>query len=436
MSVATDGETYGHHHRFGDMALAAVIDSLGRRPDVRVENYASFLARHPATAPVSLVAPSSWSCAHGVERWRSACGCGATSTSPSQAWRAPFRAAMEGLADELHALYAREGPRHFPDPWAARDAYVDAVDHLVPATVPVAARARELLELERNALRLFTSCAWFFDDVARLEPLQVMRYAARAIELAGAEGPAMEARMLGRLAEAVSNDPVVGSARDIYLAGARPAFPPYADVAAAYALARSSGIGDVELPLRCCTTDGAEGLVVVHERATARDHAFSVTVHLADVPGSRDRVRRSTVDVRAVDEPVGTARRFAFGDLPEPARASIAAALRHALVAAALGSGERARLLAGETLATVLPSAMLRAVQALAVQRNAAAAGVVLDLLDLAEEQGVGVPFDVQTAFARLRDELAGPGTILAAVALRLGFALRTRATGAQAAIA
>ena len=423
LSVATDGETYGHHHRFGEMALAAVIDSLGTRADVRLENYASVLARHPATAPVSLAAPSSWSCSHGVERWRADCGCGATRENPSQAWRAPLRAAMTDLADELHALFAREGAAHFKDPWAARDAYVSAE----PAPAPEAPSARELLELERNALRLFTSCAWFFDDVDRLEPLQVMRYAARAIELAGDDGPAMESRLLARLAEAVSNDPLAGSARDVYLAAAKPAGPPYADVAAAHVLARSLGSADAALPMRCCTTNGAEGLVVVRERVTGREHAFTVTPQPADAPGTLARARGSAVDVRSVDEPVSTAQRFTLADLPEPARTAILGALRQQLLDASLGADERARLLAGAALADVLPSALLRAVRALATDRTAAAAGLVLDLLDLLEELGVAVPYDVQTTFARVRDDLAGPGAILPAIALRLGFALRAK---------
>ncbi len=217
LSMATDGETYGHHHRFGEMALAKVVDTLERRRDVRMENFASFLARHPARTPVSLVTPSAWSCTHGVERWRADCGCGASTTSPSQQWRAPFREAMQQLADGVHAVFERDASAYFSDPWEARNQYVS--DGFAERGLDV--RARELLEMERNTLRLFTSCAWFFDDLDRLEPLQIMRYAARAIELAGAEGPALEERLLAHLAEAASSDPDAGTARDIYLRKAK-----------------------------------------------------------------------------------------------------------------------------------------------------------------------------------------------------------------------
>src|SRR3989440_13056933 len=78
-------------------------------------------------------------------------------------------------------------------------------------------RARELLELERNALRMFTSCGWFFDDIAGIETIQILRYAARAIELAGADAPRLEAGVLERLARAHSNEPGEGTGRDVYL---------------------------------------------------------------------------------------------------------------------------------------------------------------------------------------------------------------------------
>lgn len=217
VTVATDGETYGHHHRFGEIALAWLLDQLGRRPDVRVENCAAILARQPADREVKLVAPTSWSCPHGVERWRKECGCKmAPERSTQQRWRAPLRQALEWLAGELHARFEREGAAFFPDPWAARDAY-NPRDRQPW-------RAGELLELERNALRMFSSCGWFFDDIAGLESVQILKYAARAIELTGEDAPRLEAGLLERLAPAVSNDPAVGNGRDLYVSRvARPA---------------------------------------------------------------------------------------------------------------------------------------------------------------------------------------------------------------------
>ena len=210
VAVATDGETYGHHHKFGEVALAWVLRELERRRDARVENFAAFLARHRPEQEVKLVAPTSWSCAHGVERWRADCGCRMAPERPTQQrWRAPLREALDWLAGELHARFEQEGGALFAGSWAARDAY--GTDRTGDG------RARELLEMERNALRMFTSCGWFFDDIAGIETIQILRYAARAIELAGADAPRLEAGVLERLARAQSNERAEGTGRDVYL---------------------------------------------------------------------------------------------------------------------------------------------------------------------------------------------------------------------------
>jgi alpha-amylase/alpha-mannosidase (GH57 family) len=215
VSLATDGESYGHHRKGGDRTLAAVIATLRARPDVTLENYSSYLARHPATQDVKLIAPTSWSCAHGVERWRSNCGCKMAFDQPSQQrWRTPLRNGLNWLAGELHRIFERESAGTFADPWAARDAYGQVVGRLDRGAK--SGRERDLLELERNAMRMFTSCGWFFDDIAGIEAVQILRYAARAIDLAGAEGPALEAGLLERLAAAESNAPGVGSGRDVF----------------------------------------------------------------------------------------------------------------------------------------------------------------------------------------------------------------------------
>jgi len=231
VAVATDGETYGHHHKFGEVALAWVLRELERRRDVRVENFAAFLARHRAEQDVKLVAPTSWSCAHGVERWRADCGCRMAPERPTQQrWRTPLREALDWLAGELHARFEREGGALFQDPWAARDAYGTVVGGAAAGIAQFVAqrlrpgadrsgerRAPELLELERNALRMFTSCGWFFDDIAGIETIQILRYAARAIDLAGADAARLEAGVLERLARAQSNAPAEGTGRDVYV---------------------------------------------------------------------------------------------------------------------------------------------------------------------------------------------------------------------------
>ena len=214
-SLATDGESYGHHRKGGDHVLASAIAMLGGRADVVVENFSSYLARHPATVDVKLIAPTSWSCAHGVERWRSNCGCKMAPDRPTQQeWRGPLRDGLNWLAARLHQVYERGSAGVFADPWAARDAYGGVVERIDRGAK--SGRERELLELERNTLRMFTSCGWFFDDIAGIEAVQILRYAARAIDLAGPEGPALEAEFMERLAAARSNEPGVGTGADVY----------------------------------------------------------------------------------------------------------------------------------------------------------------------------------------------------------------------------
>jgi alpha-amylase/alpha-mannosidase (GH57 family) len=183
VSIATDGETYGHHHKNGIETLARVLETI------ETENFASCLARRPPEEDVRLVSPSSWSCPHGVERWRAECGCRvAPERNTQQRWRAPLRAAVDWLAGEVRGGFEREG-----------------------RALPTA--------LEHQLLRMFTSCGWFFDDIAGIESVIVLRSAARVIELAGppSEQARLEAGLLERLALAPSNDPSVGSGREVYL---------------------------------------------------------------------------------------------------------------------------------------------------------------------------------------------------------------------------
>lgn len=229
-AAAMDGETFGHHHRFGEMALARAFRILEERGEVRIENFASFLARNPAQEEAVLVAPSSWSCPHGVERWRSSCGCAlAPELHTSQAWRKPLRDGLEWLAGEFHEIFERDGEALFSsDPWMVRDNYGLVVGASVVKAFEFIAsvitrrndegrieRAAELLEMEDAALKMFTSCAWFFDDLARIETIQVLKYAAFAIELSGDE-ERLEKGLLDRIGDAKSNDPKEGTGLDIW----------------------------------------------------------------------------------------------------------------------------------------------------------------------------------------------------------------------------
>ena len=210
-SIAVDGETFGHHHKSADKTLATVLERLRHSGKVTVTDFAAVLAAYPPAATVDLVERTSWSCAHGIERWRAACGCRIHHDRPSQQdWRAPLRAAVDWLAQEIHAIYEREGRGLPGGPWAFRNAAGAS------GPVPGDANTARLIEMERGVLRAMTSCGWFFDDIAGLEGRQVLRYAAHAITLAGSESGRLEAGFIEKLGDARSNDPAAGSAADVF----------------------------------------------------------------------------------------------------------------------------------------------------------------------------------------------------------------------------
>jgi len=214
--LATDGESYGHHESFAEMGLAHFLRYALPEKGVESVNLGWWLAKNPPRHEVRLrEGGSSWSCSHGLERWRSDCGCGAVDGA-SLEWRAPLRAALEGLRDKLGALYEKESGGLLADPWAARDAYVsvaldrsdDNVARFLALHAPgvkdaaTKVKALTLLEMQRHSLMMFTSCGWFFDNLSRLEPVQVLLYAARALELARAFGADYEAGFVAALEDA------------------------------------------------------------------------------------------------------------------------------------------------------------------------------------------------------------------------------------------
>lgn len=203
-ALATDGETFGHHHPHGALALGAVIHRLRQDPYHALTNFATLLPGLDDAPAVTVVEASSWSCSHGVERWRMECGC-RFDPHTNQAWRTPLRVGLEVVAQGIHAVVTREWPTDADDPWLVRDAAGPDLDG-VP-DLPVA--ARRLLEAQRHALAMFTSCAWFFDDLARIEPRLALRHAARALEfLPTIEADALELTLLGALEQAWSNEAV------------------------------------------------------------------------------------------------------------------------------------------------------------------------------------------------------------------------------------
>jgi alpha-amylase/alpha-mannosidase (GH57 family) len=263
VNIATDGETYGHHHRYGDMALAYAIDYINERKLARVANYAEFLAENPPKDEVEIVENTSWSCGHGVGRWQLDCGCNAGAPSGwTQQWRGPLRQALDWLHDECVTIFEEYGKRVLLDPWEARNDYIDVVlnrsDENVErfiashASTPNTTQILELLEMQRNAMLMYTSCGWFFNDVSGIEAIQVLRYAGRVLQLAEKiSGRTLELDFLQRISAARSNLPAHGDARQIYEREIKPARVDLRRVAAHYAVASLFTSFSFEEPVYC-----------------------------------------------------------------------------------------------------------------------------------------------------------------------------------------
>ena len=224
VTLAADGETFGHHHHWGDRLLAYALDVEAPKQGIEVTNLARWVRRHAPTETVA-VRERSWSCAHGVGRWRADCGCATGGGAGwNQRWRAPLRAALDELRDRTAEVFERRGESVLADPWPARDAYVGvllgavAVDRFAAAHVTGdRVEALTLLEAQRHAMSMYTSCGWFFNDLAGIETVQVLRYAARVMDLLGelGEDPGEEA-FLETLGKAESNDRAQGTGRDVW----------------------------------------------------------------------------------------------------------------------------------------------------------------------------------------------------------------------------
>lgn len=229
VNMATDGETYGHHHRHGDMALAYCLDSIARDEQVELANYPYFLSKTEVVHEAQIHELSSWSCVHGVERWRNDCGCN-SGGKPGyhQRWRKPLREALDWLRDTAAELVEREGSKLLSDPWHARNEYIQVILKRSEETVrkflhrharPEAdtTRVLRLMEMQRHAMLMYTSCGWFFDEVSGIETTQVMQYACRVIQLANQIGDlSLEPEFKGRLEQAPSNVPAYQHAAAVY----------------------------------------------------------------------------------------------------------------------------------------------------------------------------------------------------------------------------
>jgi len=235
--IATDGETYGHHKKFGDMALAYALDKGFSTRGFEVINHGAFLKRFPPVYEVEIdEGPkgegTSWSCSHGVGRWKEDCGC-STGGRPgwNQKWRKPLREALDLLRDEIGLVFEREGEKIFKDVWEARNGYIEVILNRTPERIKNffgqygfknldekgRIKGLKLLEIQRHALQMYTSCGWFFADLAGLETILIVQHAARAIQLAEElTGEEKETKFLQHLSEAKSNLLEMGKGDQVY----------------------------------------------------------------------------------------------------------------------------------------------------------------------------------------------------------------------------
>ena len=249
--IATDGESYGHHHHYGEMALSFALDEIERQKIAQLTNYGEFLAKHPPRHLVEIVENSSWSCVHGIERWRNDCGCNSGGHPWNQQWRAPLRAALDWLRDKLAPIFESRMKEYIRDPWASRDDYIRVIldrseesrkafftDHAIRPLEPhEQVTALKLLEMQRHSMLMYTSCGWFFDELSGIETVQVIHYAGRALQLAEeCSGEKVESEFLQHLALAKSNLPESGDGAKIYEKWVKPAVVDIERVGGHYAI--------------------------------------------------------------------------------------------------------------------------------------------------------------------------------------------------------
>jgi len=250
--IATDGESYGHHHKFGEMTLAYALEKIETKQLARLTNYGEFLEKHPPAFEVEIAEKTSWSCVHGVDRWWSDCGCNSGAHPGwNQKWRTPLRNTLDALRDAVAPLWQQRADGYFKNIWFARDSYIEVIlDRSAPSierffdrhaarplTDAERTSALKLLELQRQLLLMYTSCGWFFDDITGIETVQVMQFADRGRQLAEELfGDAYADLCIERLENARSNLPDQGTGKEIYDKLVRPARVDWERVGAHYAV--------------------------------------------------------------------------------------------------------------------------------------------------------------------------------------------------------
>jgi alpha-amylase/alpha-mannosidase (GH57 family) len=349
MHIATDGETYGHHHRFGDMALAYALHHIESKNLAKLTNYGEYLEKHPPEQEVEIIDNTSWSCVHGVERWRSSCGCNSGGKPGwTQEWRGPLRAALDWLRDELAAAYEENARQLLKDPWGARDAYIDVVRERSPESLvrffeahatrslseQEVVSALKLLEMQRHLMLMYTSCGWFFDELSGIETVQVIMYAGRALQLAQEEfGDSIEDRFLELLAKAKSNLPELRDGAEIYKKWIKPAAVTLLRLAAHFAISslferyeQETSIYSYDVTLQDARNweSGRARLILGHAHISSRitnekEHASFGVLHFGDHNLSAG-VRPFRGDQEYVQLVLEASAAFQRADLPEVLR--------------------------------------------------------------------------------------------------------------------
>ena len=255
VNIATDGESYGHHTKFGDMALSYVLKVGAAELGFEITNYANFLEMYPPQYEVDIKPVSAWSCSHGVGRWCEDCGC-STGAQPhwNQKWRKPLRQALDYLRDELINLCLTNGTKYFKDFWEARNNYIDVIldrseesinkffqeNGKKQLSAAAKTEAIKLMEIQRFAQLMYTSCGWFFADISGIETVQILKYAARAIELASDFSKTnLEKTFLSILQKAKSNIEEFGNGKDIYNRWVKTSMVDFNKIVAQYAIESS-----------------------------------------------------------------------------------------------------------------------------------------------------------------------------------------------------
>jgi alpha-amylase/alpha-mannosidase (GH57 family) len=194
ITIATDGELYGHHKPWRDQFLAYLVREGARKHGFDVTSLGRYLRTHPARREMTLHVPSAWSCAHGVARWGTGCSC----TDGDSSWKPALRRALDGLAAGLNETFERATSLTLADPWAARDDYLALRNRWLslddfwarhgvrgqrPEHKTIEVNTLQLLEAQYFGQWMYTSCGFFFEDLDRIEPRNDIAFARRAISL-------------------------------------------------------------------------------------------------------------------------------------------------------------------------------------------------------------------------------------------------------------